>query len=387
MVWIYEQDESYRQLAVELAASVQGRTNPNPPVGAVIVKHGSIVGKGATQPPGGPHAEIVALQTAGDTARGAMMYVTLEPHAFHGHTPPCTDAIIAAGITAVSIAALDPNPQVNGKGVEQLRQAGIAVNIWDVHDSLTGKARELIVPFEWWLTHQTPLGYAKLAMSLDGKIATHAGQSQWITSQAARERGNAFRQMVDAILVGSTTAIADDPLLTTRHTSISFDQIKHPLRVVVDARGRMPLSLRMLQPDTPGATMIATTDRSAQTWRSEMAEHSVSVVIFPADHNGHVSLPHLWSFLGAQHIQRLLIEGGSEVLGSALAHNLIQRVFGYIAPIIIGGRSAPGPFGDPGFSTLDEAPSLHFDTVQHSGAEILFSASLSSFPAYSGEYW
>lgn len=366
--------EAAMDLALALARGARGFSSPNPPVGAVIVRDGAIVGQGATQPIGGPHAEIMALRMAGELARGATLFVTLEPHSFHGHTPPCTEAIIAAGIGAVRVAVLDPNPRVQGAGVAQLRAAGIAVDL----GLGAAEAQRLIAPFAHWLRTKQPFGIAKIAMSLDGKIATRTGQSQWITGPAARAYGHTLRQASDAILVGSATAIADDPLLTTRLSDLAPEQIRHPLRVVLDGSGRLPATARMLHATTPGHTLIATTDRSDPAWRTVIIDTGAEVLVLPTDAAGHVDLVALWATLGARGLLTVLIEGGSAVMGSAIAVGLVQRVTASIAPMIIGGEGALGPVGGTGIDTLAVALRLRWTVVERLSDDVLLEGEVAS---------
>ncbi len=369
-------DADWMSRALALAETARGYSSPNPPVGAVIVDATGIIGQGATQPVSGPHAEIVALHAAGERARNATMYVTLEPHSFHGHTPPCTEAIIAAGIARVVIATLDPNLRVHGEGVEQLRAAGIEVVVGPGQAA----ANRLIAPFAHWLRTGQPMGIAKFAMSLDGKIATRGGESQWITGPAARTAGHRLRQACDVILVGSGTALADDPLLTTRLPDLDVDKVRHPLRVLLDSRGRVATNARMLMPKSadgtamPGAALVATTAAAPAAWRAALAAQGTEVALLPADEGGHVDLAALWQLLGTRGALTVLIEGGSGVLGATLAGDLVQQVVTFIAPRVIGGVSAPGPVGEPGWARLDDALRLRWDLVERVGEDIMVTA-------------
>jgi diaminohydroxyphosphoribosylaminopyrimidine deaminase/5-amino-6-(5-phosphoribosylamino)uracil reductase len=360
-------DAAAMQVALDLARTARGFSSPNPPVGAVIVRDGTIVGQGATQPPGGPHAEIMALRQAGDQARGATLFVTLEPHNFQGRTPPCTDAIIAAGIARVVVAVLDPNPRVAGGGVAQLRAVGIAVEV----GLSAPEAARLVAPFAHWLATHRPLGIAKFACSLDGKIATRTGDARWITGPAARVAGHRLRQASDAIIVGSRTARLDDPLLTTRLSDLPPSQIRHPLRVVVDAHGSVPPTARMLAPDVPGHTLLATTDTAPPAWRAAIAAQGAEVAVFPSDAAGRVDLAALWTELGARGCLTALIEGGGTLLGAALAADLVQRVVAFLAPLLIGGSAAPGAVGDPGSAQLAEAPRLRWIAITPLGEDLM----------------
>ena len=242
--------------ALELARAAVGSTSPNPPVGAVVVRGGRIVGEGHTQPAGEDHAEKVALRQAGELARGSMLYVTLEPCSHHGRTPPCTDAIIASGVSEVCASVVDPNPQVSGRGLEQLRRAGISVTLGEGRED----AEELIAPHTKFITTGTPLVTAKFAMSLDGKIATRTGDSKWITSEESRRYVHTLRAQSDAIMAGIGTVLADDPQLTARDAD-GAPLPRQPLRVVVDSKGRLPADAALLR--QPGRTLVFVSDEAA----------------------------------------------------------------------------------------------------------------------------
>ena len=340
--------------ALVLAQQATGRTSPNPMVGAVIVKDGRIVGEGYHRRAGEPHAEVEALRVAGEAARGATMYVTLEPCAHVGRTPPCTDAIIAAGIAEVYYAIADPNPLVSGKGHAQLAAAGIRVQ----SGVCEAEAFELNRPFFKHITTGRPFVTAKFAMSLDGKIATVTGQSRWISNAAARRRVHHLRNRTDAVLVGAGTVIADDPSLTTRLPDLSPDSIRHPLRIVADSRGRVPLSAKVFDPDLPGQTVVAATELIPADHRRELVERGVDVWLLPANDDGRVRLSALFDELGRRGILTVLVEGGSELLGACFRERLIDRVWVFIAPLIIGGQQAPCPVGGSGYTLLSHAARL-----------------------------
>lgn len=348
---------TYMRRALTLARQAAGRTSPNPMVGAVIVNNGRIVGEGYHRRAGEPHAEIEALRAAGEAARGATLYVTLEPCAHYGRTPPCTDAIIAAGIAEVYYAIGDPNPRVNGAGHRQLAAAGIRVH----HGLCAAEAYQLNRPFFKHITTGQPFVTAKFAMSLDGKIATAAGQSRWISNPASRQHVHCLRNVTDAILVGAGTVIADDPSLTTRLPAEQCEtagDIHHPVRIIADSRGRVPLSAKVFDPALPGKTVLATTERAPVDHRCALAARGVEVWVLPSDEQGRVSLPALLTSIGRQGMTTLLVEGGSELLGAFFAARLVDRVWVFIAPIIIGGRDAPGPVGGLGCATLGQAARL-----------------------------
>ncbi len=345
----------YMKRALALARLAQGRTSPNPVVGAVIVKDGRVVGEGYHLKAGEPHAELMALRIAGESAKGATMYVTLEPCAHYGRTPPCTNSIIEAGIAEVYCAIGDPNPCVDGKGHAQLTAAGVVVNVGLCEE----EARELNRPFFKHVKTGRPYVTAKFAMSLDGKIATSGGESRWITNPASRRRGHELRNITDAIMVGAGTVIADDPELTTR---IDVDDLRHPLRIVADSRGRVPVSARIFDPSLPGHTVLATTEAAPADYCAELIQRGVEVWKLPANQMGFVSLAALLNEIGRRGMLTLLVEGGGELLGSFFAENLVDQVYAFVAPIIIGGNTAPGPVGAPGIQKLADA--LRFRRVQ-----------------------
>jgi len=343
----------YRTL--ELARKAEGRTSPNPMVGAVLVKDGRIVGEGFHHQAGAPHAEIEALRAAGEAARGATLYVNLEPCAHQGRTPPCTQALIEAGVREVHYAVGDPNPVVNGKGHAQLEAAGI-----DVHRGLLEEAgRKLNLPFFKYITQGRPFVTAKFAMSLDGKIATRSGESRWLTNETSRQRVHELRDIIDAILVGAGTVLTDDPQLTTR---LDRPDEHHPLRIVADSRGCIPLSAKLFDPTLPGKTVLATTAGADPAYCTKLKARGVDVWMLPTDTHDRVSLPELLDELGRHGLLNLLVEGGSELLGAFFAGGLVDRVWAFIAPLIIGGQDAPTPIGGTGVENLVQA--LRLDNIE-----------------------
>jgi diaminohydroxyphosphoribosylaminopyrimidine deaminase / 5-amino-6-(5-phosphoribosylamino)uracil reductase len=346
---------SHMRSAFALARRAEGRTSPNPMVGAVIVKDGRVVGEGYHRRAGEPHAEVEALRDAGDSARGATMYVTLEPCAHYGRTPPCVDAIIAAGVAEVQYAVGDPNPRVNGKAHAQLEAAGVIASRGLCED----EALELNQPFFKHVTTGRPLVTAKFAMSLDGRIATRAGDSRWISNEASRQRSHELRNVTDAILIGAGTVLADNPRLTTRLSPLYAregpDDVRHPLRIVADSRCRAPLLAGIFDPALPGRTVLATTAAAPGAHCAELTARGVEIWTLPADGNGRVSLPALLDEIGRRGMLTLLVEGGSELLGAFFAEKLVDRVWAFIAPLVIGGRNAPGPVGGSGIEALAQA--------------------------------
>ncbi len=356
--------------ALALAAQARGRTSPNPMVGAVIVCDGQIVGQGYHRRAGTPHAEIHALREAGERARGATVYVTLEPCVHYGRTPPCTNALIEAGVAEVHMAMLDPNPRVAGRGRQALERAGIRTVVGEEEKA----ARRLNAAFVTWITTGRPRVIAKFAMSLDGKIATHAGESRWITGPEARQRGHILRDQVDAILVGRGTVRADNPRLTTRLEGQA--DVRHPLRVVLDSRGRAPLQARVFDPALPGQTLVAATGAMAKERQRVLAERDIEVLTLSADENERISLPHLLEALGEREITSLLVEGGHTVMGSFFRAGLVDEVMAFIAPSIIGGQAAPGPVGGAGTAHLADAVTLTDLRVEHIGPDLLIAGNV-----------
>jgi len=352
--------------ALALAALGEGRTRPNPPVGAVVARDGAVVGEGFHAAAGGPHAEVVALAAAGEAARGATLYVTLEPCAHHGRTPPCTEAILAAGVARVVVAVSDPDPRVTGGGLDALRRAGVAVTL----GLLAEEAGELIAPFARHAASGRPLVTAKYAMTLDGRIATRTGHARWITGPAARRRAHALRDAADAVLVGAGTVRADDPRLTVRH-GVRGRAPRQPLRVVLGGRGGLSASARVFDADLPGRTVLATTaDPLAHAARLEA--RGVEVVRLSAAPDGRVDLPALLDWLGAHDVMSLLVEGGSAVLGAFFAAGLVDRVVAFVAPKIVGGAGAPGPVGgDDGARRMSEAVVLGGIRTQRVGDDLM----------------
>jgi diaminohydroxyphosphoribosylaminopyrimidine deaminase/5-amino-6-(5-phosphoribosylamino)uracil reductase len=340
-------DERYMALALRLARRGLGRTSPNPAVGAVIVKRGRIVGRGFHRRAGAPHAEVGALRQVGARARGTTLYVTLEPCNHFGRTPPCCDAILAAGISRVVIASLDPNPITGGRGVARLRRAGLSVRT----GVLEAQARALNEPFFRAMKTGLPLVIAKAAQSLDGKIATVCGESRWISSPAARRLGHQWRSRVDAILVGVNTVLKDDPLLTVRGASRRVDR---PVKVIVDSHLRTPLTARCLSADSPAPVVLATTTRFPSKKGLAFAHRGARILTLPA-RNGRVPLRMLCKVLTRLGLHSILIEGGGEVLFSALDEGIVDRVVFVIAPMLIGGRQAPGSVGGAGMKRLSHA--------------------------------
>ncbi|ABO50610.1 5-amino-6-(5-phosphoribosylamino)uracil reductase / diaminohydroxyphosphoribosylaminopyrimidine deaminase [Desulforamulus reducens MI-1] len=358
-----DQDRHYMNMALELAAKARGRTSPNPMVGAVLVKDGEVVGKGFHAKAGGAHAEVVALADAGDRAKGATVYVTLEPCCHHGKTGPCTEALKKAGVKRVVAAMTDPNPLVAGKGLNILKDAGIEV----VSGLLEEEAKELNEVFIKYITTKIPFIVLKAATSLDGKIATASGESKWITGDTARNYGHRLRDAYDAILVGVNTVLADDPSLTAR---LPEGRGKDPLRIIVDSMSRTPTSAKILTQESAAHTIIATTQAAPVERRASLMAAGAEVIVVPGEGPG-VDLKKLMVLLGEKQISSVLIEGGGKISGSALNAGIVDKVAWFIAPKIIGGDLAPGPVRGEGIQFLKDATKLYKVTVQNLGADIL----------------
>ena len=351
----------YMLRALTLAWTAVGRTSPNPPVGAVLVRDGRVVGEGNTQPAGQAHAEVVALNQAGDLARGSTLYVTLEPCSHHGRTPPCTEAIIASGVKEVYVSTVDPNPRVSGSGFGLLQRAGVAVHTGDGQR----EAQELAAPHVKFITTGRPLVTAKFAMSLDGKIATRTGDSKWITSEESRRYVHELRARSDAIMAGIGTVIADNPQLTARTTDGS-PLPRQPLRVVVDSRGRLPNDSTLLQ--QPGSTLVAAA-RECREDRVRLEAAGAEVFLTPAK-DGRVDLSGLMDELGRRDITSVFVEGGGTLLGSLFDAGLVDRVVGFVAPVIVGGESALSPVGGEGAELMTEALRLKDVRIETFGDDV-----------------
>jgi len=447
-----ESHESFMRRAIELARQGLGTTRPNPLVGAVIVKDDQVVGEGFHARAGGPHAEIEALRQAGGRARGATMYVTLEPCNHRGRTPPCTKAILESGVKKVYFASRDPNPNVEGGGAAFLQSRRVQCE----HGPLTEEATGLNRGFFHWIVTGRPWIISKFASSLDGRIATRTGESQWITGPEARRRGHELRREVDAILVGAGTVLADDPLLTVRHLDVepvvapsaasplsgsddcslgterrarrrsmvdlanlkaaeslvrgrpsiadsgasnpseasgqalerrtprkprgrlsnvealgSLEAGSRTFRIVVDGRGRSPLESKIFAPADGVVTLVATAETSSREWRQALRDRNIEVVILPPGGNHSVDLPSLLDELGRREIRSVLVEGGSTIHGSFFDDGLVNEVWAFLAPMIIGGSAAHCAVDGTGVSALSEALRLESVAVEQLGSDVL----------------
>ncbi len=340
-------DEFFMREALRAAAHARGRTSPNPMVGAVVVRDGKIISVGWHRKAGTPHAEVHALNAAGDLARGSTLYVTLEPCSHFGRTPPCVDKIISSGISRVVAAMSDPNPKVAGRGFDRLRSAGIDVEVGVLED----EARRLNEVFLKWITTGLPFVMMKAAMSLDGKIATSTGQSKWITSNAARRRVHEWRDEYDAIMVGIGTVLADNPSLTTRLERPS----RNPIRIIVDSRARTPVDANVVV-DRQAKTIIAVTSNAPNENIDRLRAEGVEIIT--AGEGDHIDLPLLMKALGAREITSVMVEGGGTLNFGLLRAGLVDRINAFIAPKVIGGRDALTAVEGEGFASLDQTVEL-----------------------------
>lgn len=355
-------DERHMRRALALAERGWGRVSPNPLVGAVVVRGDTVVGEGWHQGPGTVHAEAMALAVAGERARGATVVCTLEPCNRIGRTPPCTRALIEAGVARVVAGATDPNLGADAPGLGELRAAGITVDA----GVLEAEARELNIAFDRHVTTGRPFVVLKMASSLDGKTSAADGTSKWITGDEARADVQRLRAWADAIVVGAGTAIADDPSLTVRDPEL--DAARPPVRVVVDTAGRVPPTLRLFDGSAP--TLVATTDRAAEVRMEEWIAAGADVVILDRDAGGGVSLGSLFEALGKRDVQGSLIEGGATLAWSAIRDDVVDRVVIYLAPILIGGAAASTVLGGEGFAPIDRALQLQPVAVEPIGRDL-----------------
>lgn len=344
--------------ALELARRGEGLVEPNPMVGAVVLDSaGATLGEGWHACFGGPHAEVAALAAAGRDARGATLVVTLEPCCHHGKTPPCTDAVLAAGIARVVVGAVDPAAHASGQGIAKLRAAGVEV----IEGVASERTARLIAPFTMLATAGRPWVLAKWAMSLDGHIAAATGESRWISSEASRAVVHRLRGRVDGILVGIGTALADDPLLTARPSGA-----RQPLRIVLDSRARLPLESKLVQtaaehptllavgPEAEASRMTLLRDSGVEVWQSEETDSAVRLADLLAE-------------LGRRKQTNLLVEGGPTVLGGLFDAGLVDEVQAFVAPKIIGGAAAPAAVGGVGITSMQKAPRLSIESIESLG--------------------
>lgn len=353
-------DLLHMQRALELAARGEGHVEPNPQVGCVIARGEQVVGEGWHTRFGAPHAEREALNAAGDAAQGATLYVTLEPCCHFGKTPPCVDVVLRSGVKRVVVAQEDPYPEVAGQGLRELREAGIQVDVGVLED----EARRLNAPYRKLIQRERPWVIAKWAMTLDGKIATRTGHSQWISSPPSRQVVHQLRGRMDAILIGSQTAEADNPLLTARPPGP-----RTPLRIVVDSQARLSLQSQLVQTIDQAPLLIAVGPQADRKHCQQLQDAGCQVftskAIDPAQR-----LLELLHELGRRRLTNVLVEGGSRIFGTLLELRELDEVHAFIAPKLIGGELATGPIGGLGIATLDQAVRLVRPLVQNCGDDV-----------------
>ncbi len=363
-----KKDIQYMQRAIEMASRARGRTSPNPMVGAVIVKDGQIIGEGYHQKAGTPHAEIHALQSAGPEASGATLYVSLEPCCHHGRTPPCTEAVIKAGIKRVVIAVLDPNPKVAGKGLEILQQAGMETEVGVMQEA----AVQLNEVFFKYIQSRMPFVALKTAMTLDGKIAAYTGDSRWITGADARNYVHHLRNTYDAILVGIGTVLADNPQLNTR---LDEEKGRDPIRIIIDSNLELPIDSIIARSSKEQPTIVFCGTNSDEKKAQQLAPLGVDIIKLDLE-EGKVPLPEVMSILAGREITSILVEGGSEINASFINKGLVDKLYWFIAPKVVGGRGAPSPVGGDGCKFMNDAIQLSISEVQSFERDILITATL-----------
>lgn len=352
-------DPKYMQRALELAARGKGRTSPNPMVGCVIVREGKIIGEDYHKRAGEPHAEILAIKAAGGDVKGATIYLNLEPCTHHGRTPPCVDVLLEKRPARVVVAMSDPNPKVSGEGIFRLREAGIDVEVGLFEE----EARKLNEAFSKYITTGLPFVICKAAMTLDGKIATHTGQSQWVTSEESRRRVHQLRNEVDAILVGSRTVMLDDPSLTTR---LETGEKHDPIRIILDADDYLDENRRVFDVESTAPTWVVL----PETRECERADEVLHVRRGGEGFDMH----HLMTVLGEREITSILIEGGGTTHASAFEAGIVDKVMFFVAPKIIGGRDAVTAVEGEGVEAMDEAILLERMTAEPIGEDLLIEA-------------
>jgi diaminohydroxyphosphoribosylaminopyrimidine deaminase/5-amino-6-(5-phosphoribosylamino)uracil reductase len=356
-------DEEFMRMTLSLARKGVGTTSPNPMVGALIVKGQKIVGEGYHKKAGMPHAEVVALEAAGPAARGATLYVNLEPCCHQGRTPPCVGAIIKAGIKKVVVAMRDPNPLVLGKGIEQLKRAGIDVKV----GLLEAEARQLNEAFVTVKEQNRPFILMKAATSLDGKIATKIGESRWISNEESRKYANKLRSTMDGVMVGINTVILDNPMLVPRMTKPK----RYPVRIVLDSKLRIPLTCQLVKTADRFRTMIFALNDARTEKESRLKSMSVEVVRVGPGDNGRISLAEVCKGLVERDITSVLLEGGGELNSSLLKEGFVDKIVFFYAPKIIGGKEAPASVMGKGIAKISNAMPLERVQVRRFGQDIL----------------
>jgi len=350
----------YMRIAMELAIKARGQTSPNPMVGALLVKGGKIIAQGYHRRCGADHAEAAAIKKAGRRAKGASLYVTLEPCSHHGRTPPCTDLIIKSGIKKIFVGMKDPNPLMNGKSILLLRKAGLAVEVGFLGKELK-KINEAFIKY---IRQQMPFVVAKCAQTLDGKIATAGGQSKWITAQEARDYGHRLRDGFDAILVGVNTVLKDNPFLNADGKS------KRIRKIILDTRLQLPLEANVFKDVRPGDVIVATTTKADQRKLGLLNSRNVQVMVCPS-YDGRVDLQWLFKELAKMEITSILIEGGGTMIGAALKERLVDKMMIFVAPKIMGDHQAINAISGFQPTDVNHLPRLKDLTIQKIGEDLL----------------
>ncbi|KFZ39648.1 MULTISPECIES: bifunctional diaminohydroxyphosphoribosylaminopyrimidine deaminase/5-amino-6-(5-phosphoribosylamino)uracil reductase RibD [Thermoactinomyces] len=359
--------ETWMRLALQLAEAAEGQTSPNPMVGAVVVKDGQIVGAGAHLKAGTPHAEVHALNMAGDDARGSTLYVTLEPCNHYGRTPPCTGRIIEAGVRRVVVGCVDPDEKVSGEGIKRLRESGIEV----VEGILREECLRLNEAYFHHRKTKKPFVTLKMATTLDGKIAAYNGDSRWVTGHESRAHVHQIRKKSDAILVGVGTVLADDPQLTAR---IDGEPVRQPVRIVLDSRLRTPLDAQIVNTQA-APTWIFTTPRCDRSKVDRLIEKGVKVIVTQSEDR--VDIDEVLSYLGQQGILSLIVEGGSQVNASFLRCGHVQKVMAYLAPKLLGGKDSKSAIAGENPERMKEAVSLKHTEIRRFGEDFLLTGYIS----------
>lgn len=349
-------EEQYMHMALSLARRGLGTTSPNPMVGAVIVKGGEVVGKGYHRKAGLAHAEVIALEDAGDKARGSTLFINLEPCAHQGRTPPCTDTIIKAGVRKVVVAMLDPNPLVNGMGVETLKKARIEVKV----GLLEEEAKRLNEAFIIYMERKRPFFIMKAAVSLDGKIATKTCDSKWISNEESRRYVNRLRSTVDGIMAGINTVISDNPLLVPKVAKPK----KYPVRIILDSKLRIPLSCDIAKTAAKYPTWVFTSEDSRADREAKLKSLGLDVIRVSKDGNGRASLKEVGDELYRRGLMTVLAEGGGEINSSLLREGLVDKLLLFYAPILIGGKGALNLVGGKGIDFLKDASKVTITAVK-----------------------
>jgi len=354
-------DIRFMKKALAIAGAVIGTVSPDPAVGAVLVKNGRIISTGFHDQHKTPHAEAFAIKKAGKKAKGADLYINLEPCCHYGNNPPCTDAIIKSGIKRVFVSMKDPNPLVNGRGFKKLEKAGVKV----IKGLMEKEAKKLNEFFIKHITTRRPFVILKTAMSLDGKTATKYGESKWITGLDSRKRVHELRSYVDAVMVGIGTVLKDDPLLTSRYTKYQ----KQPLRIILDSKARTPLSSKVVK-DTGSRTLIAVTG-AAPSKRVAALEKAGCKIIKTRSDNGLIDLKDLTKTLGKMNISSIMIEGGASTAGSAIESGIVDKIIFFVSPKIIGGKDSVPAVGGKGPSLLKNAVKISDIVIKNIGEDIV----------------